>query len=235
VLVKPAFAKQALRHRNRAAHKAADFGFVGQHAFIEFHAGEAQGTLPVLQRFEHRRQSGLIPHTGAIAGLIGFRREFHQHIEHHAPRPTRRTQHRDAFRRIHDAQHPLLRIGQQVEDRGDVRIPHHLIRDQDAADAMRDGNLRLLAGRHGDAPCAALDLALEQPGRHRRLAMGRQRQAIGLDKGAHPAQIMSDAALAQHGGGERHIACQQVPRGLPGAANALVEFKMMVAHGTDSS
>ncbi|MCY1450151.1 hypothetical protein D9M71_669340 [compost metagenome] len=83
----------------------------------------------------------------------------------------------------------------------------------------------LRRGGQRDAPRAVVDLALEQGGAHRGLAVRCQLDVVRLHELLHPLQVVAHAGFVQHRHGQADIFVQQVPvqRGHTGRRTGLGE------------
>lgn len=118
----------------------------------------------------------------------------------------------DVGRRIDNAAKAEIRVlGLDAGDQRHVAAPHQLVGHQDAAHTVAVGGIHLRGCCQCDAPGAVLQLPMEQGRAHGGLAMGRQLHPIAGHEGLHPAQVVLDAAFAQHGHRQAHLVVKNAP------------------------
>ena len=102
----------------------------------------------------------------------------------------------------------------------DAFAPRRLVRQDDArkAEMPRDG--QLLRRRDRDRPGAALALHGVKLGRHRRLAVGCDEQAVCLQEASHPGVVGLQSVSAKNRRRQGDIAPEQVPALLPNLVEA---------------
>ncbi len=68
-----------------------------------------------------------------------------------------------------------------------------------------------MRGGEGDAPCACVELHLEEEWSHGGFAVGRKLEAVGGNKLAHPVEIVLELLLIKDRGGQAEIFAKEIP------------------------
>jgi hypothetical protein len=165
------------------------------------------------------------------------------HLEEDAERSLRvgeaRRETLDAGDAVHEAGD--LRALEGFRDDADVGAAGELIGDDEALDAEAERDGGLLGGGDGEGPGPGVELAPEELGAHRGLAVRGEEEAVLRAPGAHRLQVVGDRRVAQHHHRIREVVAEQVPalrprrarghgpgnplaRGVQGQVEDLVEF-----------
>src|SRR5579863_10734435 len=102
-------------------------------------------------------------------------------------------------------------ILKHAADDGHVLFSDELVGHENAPNAMRPGDASLVRGCQRDAPGARLQLHLKELWRHCGLTVGREAEAVGGNKFAHPAEIVLEPTLIENRGRQTEILMQKIP------------------------
>ena len=151
---------------------------------------------------------GQLLRTGARAALLHA--EFDQHPNWWIVCTASRGQTLDAGDRINQ-QPDLSACPLRIADPAHGRRLDHLVGDQHAGNTEGCTDPTLRGVRDGNRPRARIELATKQLGRHRRLAVRRQRHLVRRAPRLHRCDVPSDRVLADRQERQRHIAAQDIP------------------------
>jgi hypothetical protein len=149
------------------------------------------------RRVEHPPRVVVLPRAAAPARDA----DLGQHLDL-APGGVQRLDARD---RVDQA----VELGVRLAEPADRAAVEHLVGDQDPAHAVARHHLRLADGRRRHAPRAGGELVGEQLRRHRRLAVGRERDAVLVAEAPHAREVVAQAVAAQRQRGEQEVAGPQ--------------------------